>query len=107
MYTEFKGTENWRIRFYDSNDPYSMFFIEADLPHGISEKHYPRVEVLQEDFGDHNGYSKELRLADATLIAHAPAMLSMLQKVSQAFKDANMPAAAIEIDDLINQATTL
>lgn len=51
---KFKGTKNWRIRYADPNDEGSFFFIEADLE---KEGFYPRIEVLQEDYGDHNGYA--------------------------------------------------
>lgn len=68
---EFKGTKNWRIRYYDSNDADSFFFVEADLPNAEENNHHPRLEVMQEDFGDHNGYTREMRLSDGKLIVEA------------------------------------
>lgn len=71
-------TRNWRIRYADPNDKESFFFIEADLG---KDGFYPRVEVMQEDFGDHNGYDRETRLADANLIIAAPKMLAALESL--------------------------
>lgn len=69
-------TKNWRIRYAEPNDPESFFFVEADLE---KDGHYPRIEVMQEDFGDHNGYDRETRLADANLIVAAPKLLEALK----------------------------
>lgn len=49
-----------------------MFFIEADLPNAKENGHYPRIEVMQEDYGDHNGYTHEIRMNDAETIVNAP-----------------------------------
>lgn len=102
---EFKGTKNWRIRKHDN-----FFFIEADLPNADKNGFYPRLEVMQEDFGDHNGYTKKLRLADALLISKAPEMLEMLIKCRDYFllksgEQAENNADAIE--QLIKEATEL
>lgn len=102
MTQEFKGTLNWRVRkVYDD-----FFFIEADLPNAKQNGHYPRLDVMQEDFGDHNGYTYELRMADAQLIAHAPEMLDMLKylhdKLGTAFE-----SEKAEIKELITKATTV
>lgn len=80
------NTKNWRIR-NTGDDEDSMFFIEADLPDAEKNGHYPRVELMMEDYGDHNGYTHEIRMADAKLIVAAPDML-------QALKDAQV---ALEI----------
>lgn len=80
---KFKGTENWEIR-----EEGEFFFIQGYLP-GAKGKdifempagHYPRIEVMQEDFGDHNGYTEELRRYDALLISKAPELLKMLERV--------------------------
>jgi len=71
------NTENWRIRVASE----SMFFIEADLPNAEENGHYPRVEVMQEDYGDHNGYTDEIRMADAKLIVAAPKMKEAINEV--------------------------
>jgi len=60
-------TKNWRIRDIDEH----MFFVEADLPNAEENGHYPRIEVMMEDFGDHNGYTREFRRSDAELIVDA------------------------------------
>ena len=56
----------WKIRLFPEGDD---FFVEApnlnkpELGYGI--------EIMQDDFGTHNGYPREQRLADAVLIADA------------------------------------
>jgi hypothetical protein len=66
----------WKVRFLRNEDPESGFFVEAknnnipDIGYGI--------EILGDDYGDHNGYPAEQRLADARLIAAAPEMLKIL-----------------------------
>lgn len=65
-------TKNWRIRTPDGV-PDGFFFIEADLEN--PGKHYPRLEVMQEDYGRHNGYDRNTRMADAKLIVAAPDLL--------------------------------
>ena len=73
------GTENWRIKaFPQKQNEENFFFIEGDLPDVDKTGHYPRVEVMQEDYGDHNGYTHELRMADARLIVQAPKMLEAI-----------------------------
>lgn len=74
------NTKNWRIRTF-SDDKNSMFFIEADLPDAEKNGHYPKIELMMEDYGDHNGYTREIRMADAKLIVAAPIMLEALQHI--------------------------
>ena len=78
--SKFKGTQNWQIRKFDNSED-SFFFIEADLPNAEKSGLYPRIEVMQEDYGDHNGYTKQLRMADAKLIIAAPKMLATIQEM--------------------------
>jgi len=74
------NTKNWRIRYYngDEND---FFFIEGDLPNAEENGFYPRLEVMQEDYGYHNGYTRELRMEDAKLIVAAPGMRQAIEDV--------------------------
>jgi hypothetical protein len=81
------NTENWRIR--QPND--NMFFIEADLPNAEQNGHYPRVEVMQEDYGDHNGYTDEIRMADAKLIVSAPKMKEAINEVLEVLNGKGFP----------------
>lgn len=59
----------WNIRFLRADEPEDGFFIEAknykmpQLGYGI--------EIMQEDFGEHNGYPFTQRLADANAIVNA------------------------------------
>lgn len=69
----------WVIRFMDNRSPENGFFVEAknnnkpELPYGI--------EIMMDDFGDHNGYPLSQRLADAKLIAAAPDLLHSLRRI--------------------------
>lgn len=65
----------WKVRFLNS-DPDSDFFVEAANP----GKPYG-IEIMMDDYGDHNGYPREQRLADAKLIAAAPKMLEALKEI--------------------------
>jgi hypothetical protein len=67
---------NWRVRSCKDD----FFFIEADLPNAALNGHYPRLELMQEDYGDHNGYTKEMRMSDAQLIVLFKKMLSEAPK---------------------------
>jgi len=68
---------DWKVRFFREDDPEAGFFVEAannnkpELGYGI--------EIMMEDFGDHNGYTLEQRLADAKLIAASPKMLKAIE----------------------------
>jgi len=99
---EFKGSINWRVR--KANEDF--FFVEADLPNNEDEKYYPRLEVMQEDFGDHNGYTYEMRMHDAQLISCAPEMLDMLQNIVDTLESGDTPHV-YQIQDLITKATTI
>lgn len=74
MKTEKKHTPGpWNIRFFRDAEPSMGFFVQA------ANNNMPNIgygiEIMQEDFGDHNGYPLEQRLADAILIAGAPDLL--------------------------------
>ena len=60
------------IRFMDPNDLHRGFFIEAKrtLPENKPEIPYG-IEILGDDFGEHNGYPDQQRLADAELMVEA------------------------------------
>lgn len=81
------NTKNWRIR--EINE--SMFFIEADLPNAEENGHYPRVEVMQEDYGEHNGYTDEIRMNDAKLIVKAPKMQEVINDVLKVLDGNGVP----------------
>lgn len=72
----FKGTPGkWKVRYFPDG---SDFFVEA-ANNNMPQLGYG-IEILQDDFGDHNGYPKEQRDADAHLIAAAPELLEALQE---------------------------
>ncbi len=107
---EFKGTEDWRIRTHEE-----MFFIEANLPKAEKNGFYPRLEVMQEDFGEHNGYTKELRMYDALLIANSPELLKSLKLLISHYEDVingdfspfSLRQAIDSANELIKKATTI
>lgn len=81
------NTQNWRIRTIDDDN----FFIEADLPKPYCDNHYPRVELMQDDYGDHNGYTNEMRTDDATLIVKAPKMQDAITDILAVLAYTNEP----------------
>ncbi len=71
----------WKVRFFNEDDPAIGFFIEA--PNNNRPEMGYGIEIMMEDFGDHNGYPLEQRLADAHLITAAPKMLAFLKELSE------------------------
>lgn len=69
----------WKVRFMRPDDPDSMFFVEA--PNNNKPEIGYGIEIMMDDYGDHNGYTREQRLADAYLIAAAPVLLKTLKEV--------------------------
>lgn len=66
----------------NGDDGENMFFVEADN-NNMPELGYG-IEIIMEDFGDHSGYIREQRLADALLIAAAPELLEALKELELA-----------------------
>lgn len=71
---------NWAVRFLGGEDTGDNdFFVEApnlnkpELGYGIG--------ILMDDYGNHNGYPREQRLADAKAISAIPEMIEALQLV--------------------------
>jgi hypothetical protein len=85
------NTLNWRIRKLDDNNLDIGFFVEADLPDELKANHYPKVELMQEDYGEHNGYTTELRLSDAKLIVSAPKMKEAIIEVLEVLNGKGSP----------------
>lgn len=84
------GTKNWRIR-RATPEIDSFFFIEGDLPNAKENGHYPRVEVMQEDYGDHNGYTTAIRMEDAKTIVCAPKMKEAITEVLEVLNGKGVP----------------
>jgi hypothetical protein len=78
---EFKGTPGpWRIQFMDPENPEeSDFWVKSDHNPVV---HYG-TDIMAEDFGEHNGYPREQRLADAHLIAASQDLLQMLTDLTE------------------------
>lgn len=98
----------WKVRFWN-DDQDSDFFVEAPsrgFPHNI--------EIMGDDYGEHNGYPREQRLADATLIALAgnlaqkysleklEAAVERLRKAWDSAIEGEMPLA---VDDFLTAIT--
>lgn len=81
------NTKNWRIRIGHDG----FFFVEGDLPEIKEPDHYPRVEVMQEDYGDHNGYTEAMRYADAELIILAPKMKYAIDQILSSINSGFIP----------------
>ena len=73
----------WKIRFHGGKDDgENDFFVEAKN-NNMPQLSYS-IEILGDDYGDHNGYPRCQRLADAKLIAAAPDLLEALQTLQTA-----------------------
>lgn len=90
VYNNVDNGKNWRIR-RATPEIDSFFFIEGDLPNAEENGHYPRVEVMQEDYGDHNGYTSVIRMEDAKLIVAAPKMKEAINEVLEVLNSNGVP----------------
>ena len=102
METKSKHTPGpWKIRYYRAEIPEMGFFIEAknnnkpELGYGI--------EIMQEDFGEHNGYPLKQRIADAKLIAAAPELLERLDLSTKVIRLLVAGKPVKNLDEIISQ----
>jgi hypothetical protein len=61
---------DWTLRYMTrdgKNDGECDFFIEAKEP----KNHIGKIEIMMEDFGEHTGYPRAQKLADAKLIGES------------------------------------
>jgi len=65
---------DWYIQFMEKDNPESDFWVKSDINPVV---HYG-TDILAEDYGEHNGYPREQRLADAKLVAASPKMFGVL-----------------------------
>ena len=72
----------WYIQFMDKNDPNSDFWIKSDTNPVV---HYG-TDIMCEDYGEHNGYPREQRMADAKLRKAAPELLRLAYAVVNGMK---------------------
>jgi len=64
----------WYIQSMGENSLESDFWVKSDTNNVV---HYG-TDIMCEDYGDHNGYPREQRMADAKLIVQAPNMYQFL-----------------------------
>lgn len=57
----------WYVKFMHPDEEDSDFWVKSDVN---SKVHYG-TDIMAEDYGEHDGYPREQRLADAALIADA------------------------------------
>ena len=84
------NTENWRIKTLGNEDD-SFFFIQTDVKDAEMNGHYPKVDVMQEDFGEHNGYTRDIRMEDAKLIVLAPKMKKAITEILEVLDGDGVP----------------
>ena len=92
----------WKVRFFDEQYPDFGFFVEAK--NNNDPKSAYGIEILQDDFGDHNGYPTEQRLADAKLIAASPELLEALSKVKNVLGTLTNNHCSPELMYIVNNA---
>lgn len=78
---QFKITPGpWRIQFMPGeslDDGFPTFWVKSDQ-NNVSGY---GTDILADDYGEHNGYPKEQRYADAILVSAAPDMLELFQEL--------------------------
>ncbi len=91
----------WYIRYmgHDTEDNgENDFFVEAN---NNKEKVGHATEIMQDDYGDHNGYPREQRMADAKLIASAPDLLEALQEILMYCGDATSNVSGAKLKNTL------
>ena len=68
-----------------------MFYRNCIIPNAEENGHYPKVEVMQDDYGEHNGDTKEIRMSDANLIISAPKMRDAINDVIEVLSSGGSP----------------
>lgn len=101
----------WMVRFMNEDLPEDGFFVEAKN-NNMPELGYG-IEIMMEDFGEHNGYPFHQRLADAILISQSPDLLEALATSQQIIRSliagqrvVNLDEALAYNDSLIKKATS-
>jgi len=96
MAENLKHTEGpWRIQFM-ADDETEDFWVKSDF----NEVTGYGTDILCDDFGNHVGYTREQRLADAKLIAAAPDMLEALKDAKSFIFNIQAPVHEGTIEDL-------
>ena len=72
--------QDWKIRFMNpdgsgKDNGECDFFIEAKEP----KSQVGKIEVMMEDFGEHSGYPREQKLADAKAIVQVSALVQIAE----------------------------
>ena len=81
--TKFKGTQGiWEVRYMNgtnTDDGECDIFVESPEP----KNHIGKIEILMDDFGEHSGYPREQKLADAKAIQMVPEMVELLIYITE------------------------
>lgn len=79
MGSNWKGTKGeWRIAFMSGlPEDEADFWVKSDVNEVV---HYG-TDIMQDDFGDHNGYPRQQRMEDAKLIADAGNTIQQCDKL--------------------------
>jgi hypothetical protein len=103
---KFKGTPGkWYVQFMDKENPESDFWVKSDENPKV---HYG-TDIMQDDYGEHNGYPREQRLADAKLIAESPELLKQLTVMTALCRlkygniDKDVYTEILKSEDIINK----
>lgn len=91
----------WHVRFLGGeNDGENDFFVESRKQEGQAYG----IEIMMDDYGNHNNYPREQRLADAKLIAASKGMYEALVNISQMSDVGSFEKAITDIKRIASEA---
>jgi len=98
----FKGTQGvWKVRYMNAtntDDGKCNIFVEAPEP----KNQIGKIEILMDDFGEHSGYPREQKLADAKAIQMIPQMMELLSYIREG-EDVDLNEIHTKACDILEQ----